>query len=109
VTFTMMIVSRWIFAKFGWGMAALITPTVLLLTGERALSAGLSGAEARPFDAQQQTALRSVYVPQRAAQRRSLASALPTHSHPSPAFFPAPPPPLPQAWCSSRWCCSAGL
>ena len=29
----MMIVSRWIFAKFGWGMAALITPTVLLLTG----------------------------------------------------------------------------
>jgi ATP:ADP antiporter, AAA family len=33
VTFTMMIVSRWIFAKFGWGMAALITPTVLLLTG----------------------------------------------------------------------------
>lgn len=33
VTFTMMIVSRWIFNKFGWGMAALITPTVLLLTG----------------------------------------------------------------------------
>lgn len=31
----MMIVSRWIFNKFGWGMAALITPTVLLLTGER--------------------------------------------------------------------------
>ncbi|PSC70569.1 ADP,ATP carrier chloroplastic-like [Micractinium conductrix] len=33
VTFTMMIVSRWIFSKFGWGMAALITPTVLLITG----------------------------------------------------------------------------
>ncbi|EFN52101.1 hypothetical protein CHLNCDRAFT_56336 [Chlorella variabilis] len=33
VTFTMMIISRWIFSKFGWGMAALITPTVLLLTG----------------------------------------------------------------------------
>lgn len=34
-TFTMMIISRWIFNRFGWGMAALITPTVLLLTGER--------------------------------------------------------------------------
>eukprot|EP00890_Picochlorum_soloecismus_P005307 jgi/Picsp_1/5778/NSC_03137-R1_adenine nucleotide translocase len=33
VTFTMMIISRWIFNKFGWGMAALITPTVLLVTG----------------------------------------------------------------------------
>lgn len=33
VTFTMMIVSRWIFSRFGWGMAALITPTVLLITG----------------------------------------------------------------------------
>jgi AAA family ATP:ADP antiporter len=29
----MMIISRWIFSKFGWGMAALITPTVLLITG----------------------------------------------------------------------------
>ena len=28
-----MIISRWIFSKFGWGMAALITPTVLLITG----------------------------------------------------------------------------
>lgn len=37
VTFTMMIISRWIFSKFGWGMAALITPTVLLLTGARVL------------------------------------------------------------------------
>jgi len=33
VTFVMMITSRWIFAKFGWGIAALITPTVLLATG----------------------------------------------------------------------------
>ncbi|KAK9844458.1 hypothetical protein WJX74_002809 [Apatococcus lobatus] len=33
VTFTMMILSRWIFKKFGWGVAALITPTVLLITG----------------------------------------------------------------------------
>jgi AAA family ATP:ADP antiporter len=33
VTFTMMIISRWIFNKFGWGVAALITPTVLLVTG----------------------------------------------------------------------------
>ena len=33
VTFTMMIISRWIFSKFGWGVAALITPTVLLITG----------------------------------------------------------------------------
>jgi AAA family ATP:ADP antiporter len=33
VTFTMMIISRWVFDRFGWGMAALITPTVLLITG----------------------------------------------------------------------------
>lgn len=33
VTFTMMIVSRFIFGKWGWGVAALITPTVLLITG----------------------------------------------------------------------------
>jgi ATP:ADP antiporter, AAA family len=33
VTFTLMIISRWIFSRFGWGMAALITPTVLLITG----------------------------------------------------------------------------
>lgn len=33
VTFTMMILSRFIFQKFGWGVAALITPTVLLITG----------------------------------------------------------------------------
>ena len=33
VTFTMMILSRYIFRYFGWGVAALITPTVLLVTG----------------------------------------------------------------------------
>lgn len=33
VTFTMMIASRYIFKHFGWGTAALITPTVLLITG----------------------------------------------------------------------------
>ena len=33
VTFLMMLLSRFIFRKFGWGVAALITPTVLLVTG----------------------------------------------------------------------------
>lgn len=33
VTFAMMLLSRFVFRKFGWGMAALITPTVLLVTG----------------------------------------------------------------------------
>ncbi|GJP46332.1 hypothetical protein CLOM_g5634 [Closterium sp. NIES-68] len=33
VTFAMMLLSRVIFRKYGWGTAALITPTVLLLTG----------------------------------------------------------------------------
>ena len=33
VTFVMMLLSRVIFRKFGWGVAALITPTVLLITG----------------------------------------------------------------------------
>jgi AAA family ATP:ADP antiporter len=33
VTFAMMIASRFIFARFGWGVAAMITPTVLMLTG----------------------------------------------------------------------------
>jgi len=39
VTFLMMLLSRVIFRKFGWGTAALITPTVLLITG--AARAGL--------------------------------------------------------------------
>ncbi|XRB12244.1 ATP/ADP-transporter [Pseudoscourfieldia marina] len=33
VTFMLMIISRFIFGKFGWGVAAVITPTVILLTG----------------------------------------------------------------------------
>uniref|UniRef100_A0A5B6YXL2 ADP,ATP carrier protein n=1 Tax=Davidia involucrata TaxID=16924 RepID=A0A5B6YXL2_DAVIN len=33
VTFTMMLLSQWIFDKHGWGVAAKITPTVLLVTG----------------------------------------------------------------------------
>lgn len=33
VTFAMMLLSRVIFRKFGWGVAALITPTVILVTG----------------------------------------------------------------------------
>ena len=35
VTFVMMLLSRTIFKKYGWGVAALITPTVLLITGQR--------------------------------------------------------------------------
>merc|ERR1719230_103261 len=33
VTFSLMLISRVIFRKYGWGAAALITPTVLLITG----------------------------------------------------------------------------
>merc|ERR1719478_1236571 len=33
VTFIMMLASRFIFRKFGWGTAALITPVVLFITG----------------------------------------------------------------------------
>ncbi|WOH09817.1 hypothetical protein DCAR_0729276 [Daucus carota subsp. sativus] len=32
-TFTMMLLSQWIFNRYGWGVAATVTPTVLLLTG----------------------------------------------------------------------------
>eukprot|EP00252_Welwitschia_mirabilis_P019970 TRINITY_DN4779_c0_g1_i1.p1 TRINITY_DN4779_c0_g1~~TRINITY_DN4779_c0_g1_i1.p1 ORF type:complete len:706 (+),score=93.98 TRINITY_DN4779_c0_g1_i1:266-2383(+) len=32
-TFSMMLLSRYIFRKYGWGVAAVITPTVLLITG----------------------------------------------------------------------------
>ncbi|EPS64663.1 hypothetical protein M569_10117 [Genlisea aurea] len=32
-TFTMMLLSQWIFNRYGWGVAAAITPSVLLLTG----------------------------------------------------------------------------
>lgn len=33
VTFVMMLLSRWIFSRFGWGVAAIVTPSVLLVTG----------------------------------------------------------------------------
>ncbi len=84
VTFCMMILSGFIFKKFGWGVAAMITPTVLLLTG--ASAAGhmrlLRGAPAlpRPFD-----------VPPLA-----LLTSRP----------PRPPLPL-QVSSSSPWCCAA--
>ena len=39
VTFLMMLLSRYIFRKFGWGVAAAITPTVLLITGAHLLQA----------------------------------------------------------------------
>lgn len=32
-TLVMMLLSRFIFTRFGWGVAALITPTVLAITG----------------------------------------------------------------------------
>lgn len=37
VTFVMMLLSRTIFKKYGWGVAALITPVVLLITGRHCL------------------------------------------------------------------------
>merc|ERR1712048_878548 len=33
VTLCMMIIGRWVFEKFGWGVAALVTPTMLGATG----------------------------------------------------------------------------
>lgn len=49
VTFTMMIVSRFIFEKFGWGVAALITPTVLLITGILFFALVLFSDPLKPF------------------------------------------------------------
>ena len=43
VTFIMMLVSRYIFKRFGWGGAAIITPTVLLITGIAFFALVLSG------------------------------------------------------------------
>ena len=43
VTFTMMLVGRWIFKRFGWGVAAAITPTVILITGIIFFALVLSG------------------------------------------------------------------
>ncbi|KAK4361957.1 hypothetical protein RND71_017198 [Anisodus tanguticus] len=47
-TFTMMLLSQWIFDKYGWGTAAKITPTVLLLTGVGFFSLILFGTPLAP-------------------------------------------------------------
>ncbi|KAL9232047.1 hypothetical protein vseg_007195 [Gypsophila vaccaria] len=47
-TFTMMLASQFIFDKFGWGVAAAITPTVLLLTGVGFFSLILFGGPISP-------------------------------------------------------------
>jgi AAA family ATP:ADP antiporter len=47
-TFTMMLLSQYIFDKYGWGVAAKITPTVLLLTGIGFFSLILFGGPLAP-------------------------------------------------------------
>ena len=47
-TFTMMLVSQFIFDRYGWGVAAKITPTVLLLTGVAFFSLILFGGPVAP-------------------------------------------------------------
>eukprot|EP00178_Gracilaria_changii_P025295 TRINITY_DN78019_c0_g1_i1.p1 TRINITY_DN78019_c0_g1~~TRINITY_DN78019_c0_g1_i1.p1 ORF type:complete len:650 (-),score=121.41 TRINITY_DN78019_c0_g1_i1:5295-7244(-) len=49
VTFTMMIVGRFIFRKFGWGAAAVITPLVLGITGLIFFSLILFSGTVSPF------------------------------------------------------------
>lgn len=49
VTFTMMIVGRWIFRRFGWGAAALVTPLVLGATGLIFFSLILFSESVSPF------------------------------------------------------------
>ena len=51
-TFLMMIASRYIFRRFGWGGAAIITPTVLLVTGVAFFALVLSGNTFAPGLAQ---------------------------------------------------------
>ncbi|WOK97041.1 plastidic ATP/ADP-transporter-like [Canna indica] len=48
-TFTMMLLGRLILRKFGWGVAAMITPTVLLLTGVGFFSLLLFGEPLTPL------------------------------------------------------------
>ncbi|PAN29446.1 hypothetical protein PAHAL_5G226900 [Panicum hallii] len=48
-TFTMMLLGRFILRKFGWGVAAMITPTVLLLTGVGFFSLILFGQPLTPM------------------------------------------------------------
>lgn len=52
VTFIMMILSRFIFRRFGWGGAAQITPTVLLVTGVAFFGLVLAGDKFAPILAQ---------------------------------------------------------
>ncbi|OIW03841.1 hypothetical protein TanjilG_30117 [Lupinus angustifolius] len=49
VTFVMMLLSQFIFDKYGWGVAAKITPTVLLLTGVAFFSLILFGGPVAPI------------------------------------------------------------
>ena len=64
VTFIMMLVGGWIFKKFGWGTAASITPTVILITGFIFFALVLSGSTfAAPLAALGMTPLlAAVYV-----------------------------------------------
>ncbi|OVA06550.1 ADP/ATP carrier protein [Macleaya cordata] len=48
-TFSMMLLSQWIFEKYGWGVAAKITPTVLLVTGVGFFSLILFGGPLAPL------------------------------------------------------------
>ncbi|CAF2177297.1 BnaA07g38360D [Brassica napus] len=48
-TFTMMLLSQYVFDKYGWGVAAKITPTVLLLTGVAFFSLILFGGPFAPL------------------------------------------------------------
>ncbi|MQL91378.1 hypothetical protein Taro_023991 [Colocasia esculenta] len=48
-TFTMMLLSRVILSRYGWGVAAMITPTVLLLTGVGFFSLILFGEPLNPL------------------------------------------------------------
>ncbi|CAJ2661308.1 unnamed protein product [Trifolium pratense] len=50
-TFTMMLVSQFIFDEYGWGVAAKITPSVLLLTGVGFFSVLLLGSRTRYWKA----------------------------------------------------------
>lgn len=49
VTFCMMLLSRFIFKRFGWGVAAQITPTVLFITGAIFFSLVLFSETVSPF------------------------------------------------------------
>jgi len=51
VTFVMMLLSRVIFKRWGWGCAALITPTVLLITGVMFFSLVIFGGTFAPLTA----------------------------------------------------------